>query len=104
MPWDERVARRLKFRDLVILRTVARLGSMGKAGAELAITQPAVSKAITDLEHVLGVRLLDRSRQGVELTQYGTSFLKWSAVVFDDLKQGIEELDFLADQIGRAHV
>src|SRR5262245_53309572 len=97
MPWDERIGRRLKLRDLYFLKTVARLGSMGKAATELAVTQPAVSKAITDLEHVLGVRLLDRSRQGVGLTRYGSSFLKSSAVLFDDLKQGIEELDFLAD-------
>src|SRR5712671_1803507 len=97
MRWDERIGRRLKLRDLYVLKTVARLGSMGKAAKELAVTQPAVSKAITDLEHVLDVRLLDRSRQGVELTQYGSALLKWGAVVFDDLKQGIEEIDFLAD-------
>jgi DNA-binding transcriptional LysR family regulator len=97
MPWDERIGRRLKLRDLSVLKTVARHGSMGKAAAELAVSQPAVSKAITDLEHVLGVRLLDRSRQGVEPTQYGSALLKWSAVVFDDLKQGVEEIDFLAD-------
>jgi DNA-binding transcriptional LysR family regulator len=97
MPWDERIGRRLKLRDLYVLKTVAQLGSMGKAGAELAVSQPAVSKAITDLEHVLGVRLLDRSRQGVEPTCYGNTLLKWSAVFFDNLKQSVEEIDFLAD-------
>jgi DNA-binding transcriptional LysR family regulator len=56
-----------------------------------------ISKAITDLEHVLGVRLFDRSRQGVEPTRYGSALLKWSAAVFDDLKQGVEEIDTLAD-------
>src|SRR5215475_8037017 len=97
MPWDDRIARRLKLRDLHVLRTVARLGSMNKAASRLAISQPAVSKSITDLEHVLGVSLLDRSRQGVEPTPYGAALLKWSATVFDNLRQGVEELDFLAD-------
>jgi DNA-binding transcriptional LysR family regulator len=97
MPWDDRVARRLKLRDLHVLRTVARLGSMGKAASQLAVSQPAISKSITDLECVLGVRLLDRSRQGVEPTPYGAALLKWSAMVFDNLRQGVEELDFLAD-------
>jgi len=97
MPWDERTARRVKLRDLNIFKTVARFGSMGKASAQLAISPPAISKAIADLEHVLGVRLLDRSRRGVEPTQYGSALLKWSTVVFDDLKQGIEEIDTLAD-------
>lgn len=97
MPWDERIGRRLKLRDLYVLRTVVRLGSMGKAATELAVSQPAISQSITDLERVLGVRLLDRSRQGVEPTRYGRAFLKCSATIFDELKQGVEELDHLAD-------
>jgi DNA-binding transcriptional LysR family regulator len=97
MPWDERIARRLKLRDVYVLRTVAQLGSMGKAASQLAVSQPAISQAITDLERVLGVRLLDRSQRGVEPTPYGKAFLKWSAVIFDDLKQGVEEIDYLTD-------
>jgi DNA-binding transcriptional LysR family regulator len=63
----------------------------------MAVSQPAISQAITDLERVLGVRLLDRSRHGVEPTRYGIAFLKWSAVIFDNLKQGVEEIDYLTD-------
>jgi DNA-binding transcriptional LysR family regulator len=97
MPWDERIGRRLKLRDLYVLKTVAQFGSMGKAATQLAVSQPAISQAITDLERVLGVRLLDRSRHGVEPTRYGSAFLKWSAVIFDNLKQGVEEIDYLTD-------
>jgi DNA-binding transcriptional LysR family regulator len=97
MPWDERIGRRLKLRDLYVLKTVAQLGSMGKAATQLAVSQPAISQAITDLERMLGVRLLDRSRHGVEPTPSGKAFLKWSAVIFDNLKQGVEEIDYLAD-------
>jgi DNA-binding transcriptional LysR family regulator len=97
MPWDERVGRRLKLRDLYVLKTVAQLGSMGKAATQLAVSQPAISQAVADLERVLGVRLLDRSRHGVEPTPQGRAFLKWSAVIFDNLKQGVEEIDYLAD-------
>jgi DNA-binding transcriptional LysR family regulator len=93
----ERIGRRLKLRDLYVLKTVAQLGSMGKAAGHLAVSQPAISQAITDLERVLGVRLLDRSRHGVEPTPQGRAFLKWSAVIFDNLKQGVEEIDHLAD-------
>jgi DNA-binding transcriptional LysR family regulator len=97
MPLHERIGQRLKLRDLYILRTTAQLGSMGKAAAQLAVSQPAISKAVTDLEHVLGVRLLDRSRQGVEPTVYGASLLKWSGTIFDNLRQGVDEIEFLAD-------
>jgi DNA-binding transcriptional LysR family regulator len=97
MPWNDRLARQLKLRDLHVFKVVAHLGSMGKAATELAVSQPAISKAITDLEYVLGVRLLDRSRQGVEPTRYGIALLEWSAAVFDNLRQGVDEIDFLAD-------
>ena len=105
MPWDERMGRRLKLRDLHVFKTVARLCSMGKAATQLAVSPPAISKSITDLEHVLGVRLLDRSRQGVEPTRYGSAVLKWSSTVFDELKQGVEEIDSLADpSVGEVRV
>ena len=38
---------------------------MAKAAVELSISQPAVSKAIADMEHTLGVVLFDRLAQGV---------------------------------------
>jgi DNA-binding transcriptional LysR family regulator len=97
MQWNDRIGRRLKLRDLHILLAVAKSGSMGKAASELAVSQPAVSKAISDLEHTLGVRLLDRSPQGVEPTMYGRALLTCGITVFDDLKQGVKELEFLSD-------
>jgi DNA-binding transcriptional LysR family regulator len=94
---DERVMRRLKLRELRILMTVAQAGSMGKGAAQLALSQPAVSKAIAEMEHTLGVAVLDRTPQGVEPTLYGRALLKWSSAVFDDLRQGVREIEFLAD-------
>jgi LysR family pca operon transcriptional activator len=95
--WSDRVGHRLKLRDLHILLAVVRSGSMGKAASDLAVSQPAVSKAVSDLEYTLGVRLLDRSPQGVEPTMYGRALLKWGTAIFDDLRQGVSELEFLLD-------
>lgn len=97
MQWHERVGRRLKLRDLNILLAVVKHGSMAKAAADLGMSQPAVSKAISDLENVLGVRLLDRGARGVEATTYGRALVKRSLVIFDELKQGVRELEGLAD-------
>jgi DNA-binding transcriptional LysR family regulator len=97
MQWSDRIGRRIKLRDMHILLAVARSGSMGKAAAELAMSQPAVSKAISDLEHALGLRLLDRSPQGIEPTLYGEALLRRGTVLFDDLKQTVKELEFLSD-------
>src|SRR5215467_6406320 len=94
--WESRIGRRLGMRDLHVFVTVVQRGSM-EAAQHLNVTQPAVSKAIGDLEHTLGVRLLDRGPQGVELTMYGRALLKRSNAVFDELKQGIRDIEFLAD-------
>src|SRR5690349_16499796 len=95
--WDDRIGRRLKLRDLHVVMSVAQYGSMGKAAAEIAISQPAVSKAIADVEHTLQVRLFDRTPVGVEPTRYGRALLKWGDAVFDDLRQGVKEIEHLAD-------
>jgi DNA-binding transcriptional LysR family regulator len=77
--------------------SVVQTGSMGKAARALATSQPAVSRSISDLEHALGVRLLDRTAQGVEPTHYGRALLKRGVAVFDELSQGIKDIRFLAD-------
>jgi DNA-binding transcriptional LysR family regulator len=98
MDWDEqRVSRRMKLRDLHVLLTVARCGSMGKAAAQLSVSQPAISKAIADMEHALGVRLLDRNPRGVEPTIYARALLDRGVVAFDELKQAARHIEFLAN-------
>jgi DNA-binding transcriptional LysR family regulator len=89
MPWNDRTKRRLKLRDLDILMAVLETGSMGKAASRLGISQPAVSKAMVELETALGVKLVDRSRRGV--------LGKRSIAIFNDLRQGVQDIDFLSD-------
>lgn len=93
----DRARRRMKLRDLNILLAVAQRGSMAKAAAELAISQPAVSKAVADLERAIGLRLLDRNRNGVELTPCGRALVSRGVAIFDELTQGLHELEALAD-------
>jgi len=93
----ERIERRLKLHDLRVLMSVVEAGSMSKAAQRLATSQPAVSRAIADIEHSLGVRLLDRSPQGIVPTPYGHALIKRSVAVFDELRLGVKDLEFLAD-------
>src|SRR5262249_23836176 len=95
--WESQIGRRLRLRDLHVFFTVVQRGSMAKAAAQLGVSQPAVSEVIAALEHALGVRLLDRNSQGVEPTMYGRALLKRCTVVFDELKQSIRDIEFLAD-------
>jgi DNA-binding transcriptional LysR family regulator len=93
----DRVDHRVKLRDLRILRALAESGSMSRAAKQLAVSQPVVSKTIADLEHLLGVRLLDRTSHGVEATVYGRALLNCGTVVLDELRRGMQEIAFLSD-------
>jgi len=89
--------RRLKLRQLEILLAVADTGSMAKAAVRLAISQPAISRAVADAEHILDVALFERSPQGVSPTQYGHALLKRGIAAFDEIDQGVRDIEFLAD-------
>src|SRR3982074_2011393 len=93
----ERIERRVKLHDMRVLMTVVQAGSMGKAAEQLGTSQPAISRSIADLEHALGVRLLDRSPRGIEPTPYGRALVARGLAVFDELGQGIKDIEFLAD-------
>ena len=103
--WSDRIGRRLKLYDLHVFDIVAETGSMGKAAERLAISQPSVSKAIADLEQTVGVRLLDRSAKGVEVTPYGRALLNRGLAAFNELTQGIKDIEVLANpSIGEIRV
>lgn len=105
MKWADRAGQRLKPRDLHIFVAVVEHRSMARAAERLAVSRPVVSRAVGDLEHALAVPLLDRTSQGVEPTAYGEALLRHSIAVFDGLRQGVEEIRFLADpRAGRLRV
>lgn len=95
--WDDRIGRRLKLRDLHVLTEVVRCGSMAKAAVQLAMSQPAVSEAISGLERAVGIRLLDRHAQGVGPTIYAEVLIRRARAVFDELRQGVREIEFLSN-------
>jgi DNA-binding transcriptional LysR family regulator len=97
MQLSDRIGRRMKLHDLHVLMAVAQVGSMRKAAALLNTTQPAISRSIAELEHTFGVRLLDRSPQGIEPTQYGHALLRRGVAVFDELKKSGQDIEFLSN-------
>lgn len=94
---EQHVGRRLKFRDLQVFFAVVQAGSMAKAAMQLGLTQPAVSDVVAGLEQMFAVRLFDRNPRGVEPTIYGRALLKRGRAAFDELRQGIKDIEFLSD-------
>lgn len=97
MNWVDRIGRRIRLRDLHILLAVAEQGSMAKASEQLAVSHPVISKTVAEMERTLGVRLFERSSQGVELTTYGRALLNCGVAVFDEMRQGLKQLEALTD-------
>jgi molybdate transport repressor ModE-like protein len=100
LDWDARIGGRVRLRDLHILLAVVQCGSMAKAARQLGVSQPAVSEAVAALEHALAVRLLERDRRGVQPTDAGSALLAAGRAAFDELRQGIKQIELLADPTG----
>jgi DNA-binding transcriptional LysR family regulator len=102
---SDRIGRQMKLHDLHVLISVVQAGSMNKAAALLNTGQSAISRSIAELEHTVGVRLVDRAPQGVEPTMYGRALLDGAVAVFDDLSQAVKNIERLADPtVGEARI
>ncbi len=81
---------RIKLRHLNALVETVRQGGVGRAGEELGMTQPAISKALAELEEILGVALFDRSRRALSLTAHGELFERFARGGLATLRQGVD--------------
>jgi DNA-binding transcriptional LysR family regulator len=82
--------------DLLQLRyfqTVARRQHVSRAGEELRVAQPALSRVIARLEAELGVPLFDRHGRRVQLNRFGAAFLVRVDRALGELDQARRELD-----------
>jgi LysR family pca operon transcriptional activator len=80
---------RIKFRHLQCFLAVAQHGSLQKAADVLAVTQPAVSKTLKELEELLGVRLFERGRKGALLTYSGEAFARHAGASVSALREAV---------------
>lgn len=83
----------LKLRHVEAFVEIARRGSLKEAADALALTQPAISKTLRELEERLGARLLDRDRSGVALTEAGKGFLPSAEASLGALRLGLARID-----------
>lgn len=83
---------RIKFRHLVCFLEMARQGSLARAADVLAVSQPAMSKTLKELETLLDTRLFTRSKAGLGLTEAGMAFLRYAGPSVQALREGVNSL------------
>ncbi|WP_295479221.1 pca operon transcription factor PcaQ [uncultured Pseudomonas sp.] len=83
---------RIKYRHLVCFLEVARQGSLARAADQLAISQPALSKALKELEGLLGATLFLRGKQGAQLSEAGVAFMRFAGPSVQALREGVNSL------------
>jgi len=86
---------RIKLHQLTILLEVAAQGSFGKAAKSLGLTQPAISKTISDIEEEIGLPILLRHSRGIELNDYGQVLIRHAKDIDQSLHHAREEIDHL---------
>lgn len=88
------------FRQLKTLQTVARVGSISGAAAELHLTQPAVSLQVSQLGETAGIPLLRRAGREVTLTAAGELMVRYANEILSLLNEAGEEVAALRGELG----
>lgn len=91
---------RIKFRHLQTLIEVARQKSVGRAADALAVTQPAVTRTIRELEDYLGVDLFVRDGRGIIITRFGEVFLQHAGESIAAVRRGVDSISLAKNSSG----
>jgi DNA-binding transcriptional LysR family regulator len=86
----------LDLRHLRYFTTVARTRNLSHAATELRVAQPALSRQMRDLEHELGVTLLDRHPKGVTPTLAGEAFARGATQTLLDTTAALDRAEATA--------
>ncbi len=95
-----RLANRLKHRHLMLLVNIDRHKSLTRVAAQTGISQPAVTKALAELEDIFGAPLFLRTGSGLQPTQLGNLALVRARHMLSDLDLWEREVEAL--QAGRS--
>lgn len=87
---------RLKLRHLVLVDALVDRGSVVRAAAQLHVTQPVATRALRELEDVLGVELFERGPRGLTPTVFGLAFVHHARAVLAELHAAAQHVADLA--------
>jgi DNA-binding transcriptional LysR family regulator len=88
---------RLKMRQVLLLVALDEQRNMHRAAASVAMTQPAATRLLADLERLLGLRLFERSARGIAPNAYGESLIRHARVILATLDHARDEVNALSE-------
>ena len=89
---DRFIRTHLKTKHLVLLVELGRQGSIIHAAQATHLTQPAASRMLTELEHLLGVQLFERLPRGVAPTLYGEILIRRAGAALAEMDAAHQEI------------
>lgn len=105
MATDSLLDGRLKLRHIRVVQTIAEYGTLVRASEALYVTQPVVTRALSEIEEILGNEIFTRGPKGVSLTEFGEEFLRDAAVIVARLRDLERRIELRADgRTGRLNV
>ena len=90
--------------QLIYFKTVAKYQHFRMAAQELSVSQPNLSRAISNLEDELGILLFERKGRNVVLTKYGRIFLEHTERILDDVQAAEKQMKSLTETSGRIDI
>lgn len=95
----------LKLRHFRLVAAIAAHGQLSPAAAALSMTQPAASRMLTEIEHLIGATLFERRARGMHLTDIGQVVARHADALIGELRETMLEVEeFKRGQGGRVRV
>lgn len=102
---DRALRSNIKLRHLQLLVALDEFRHLGRTAEFLAVSQPAVSKVLAEVEKMLGMTLFTRSTRGTEPTPAGESLVRFARSVLAQYEVTRDEIESVASgAAGRVRV
>ncbi|CAG9182588.1 LysR family transcriptional regulator [Cupriavidus pampae] len=90
------IASRLRLKQLRLLIALDNHGSLHKAADEIAISQPGATKALREIEDILGMALFERQPKGLVANELGQCVTRYARLIYSDLEHLHAEITAIA--------
>lgn len=87
---------KLRARHLEVILSVSDLGNLSRAAEQLHMTQSGLSRAVAEVEEIVGGKLFERTAKGMAVTALGTAMCRHAALLLGDMRKAEADLAAVA--------